>query len=230
MEPAIPWYKSQIIQQQVVAFIVAAFGLFHFATDLDVSATVTAIFAGIAALIPVVTILTRLFKPSPNLTVTASNKEAELKASGDIKTVQLKQGGFVRVALLMFMWLFALGVTAVLLPGCAGTSAAFKAASSLSDTAYVVAEEYSAVLKEAADLAQSPTIDPTVKAAMKAADAAVKPWIVGDAATGKPSLRELAATYSSVHDAKSQADLQLALDNAVRELAKLIAAVKSARG
>ncbi len=229
MEPAIPWYQSKIIQQQVVAFLVAAFGLFKISTDLDVSATVTAIFAGVAALIPVWTILTRLFRPSPNLTATAANKEASLKASGDLPTVSLKQGGFVRASLIVFLGMFSMGVVAVSLPGCVGTQAAFHAASSVSDTAYVVEEEYSALVKEAADLAQSPTIDPQAKAAMKAADAAVKPWILGDEATGKPGLRKLAATYAAVKDAKTQADLQAAIDGAVIELTKLINAVKSAR-
>jgi len=81
----IPWYRSQIIQQQLVALIAAVIGLLGIATDIDIAATVAAVFAAIAVLVPVVTIFTRIFKPSPNLTLAAELKEKELIAKGKIK-------------------------------------------------------------------------------------------------------------------------------------------------
>lgn len=229
MEPAIPWYRSAIIRQQIVAFILAAFALVKYKTNIDVDATVGAILAGFAAIIPVYTIATRLFKPTPALTQTAADKHADMVAENKVPpVVASKQAGFFRLSIAVFCSLFAVGVLS-LLPGCAGTAAAYKAASSLPDTAYVVEEHYSAVLKEAADLAASPTIDPAVKQAMKDANARVAPIIVGDSAAGRPGLRELVQKYQAVHNAKSAEELQAALDSAVLELAKLINAVKSAR-
>jgi hypothetical protein len=81
----IPWYRSQIILQQVVALIAAVIGLLGITTDIDITTTVTAVFAAITALVPVATILTRVFKPSPNLTLAAELKEKELIAKGKIK-------------------------------------------------------------------------------------------------------------------------------------------------
>lgn len=78
----IPWYKSAIIRQQVVQIIVAVLTLVGVTTTIDWDFVVSVIFAVIALLVPAWTIVTRLTKPAPNLTVKAANKEAELKAEG----------------------------------------------------------------------------------------------------------------------------------------------------
>ena len=84
MEDTIPWYSSSIVRQQIVMIIVGAIGLFGVTTDLDVDATVGAVLAGVAAIIPVWTLLSRLFQPTPPITETAVKKEAEMKAEGKL--------------------------------------------------------------------------------------------------------------------------------------------------
>ena len=122
MDGNIPWYQSAIIRQQVVLLIVSTLGLLGVTTEIDWDATVTVIFAAVAALIPIYTIVTRLFKPSPNLTATASAKEKELVARGVIK----KEGGFASPALLVMLAISALSIG--LLAGCpAGTNPMAKA-------------------------------------------------------------------------------------------------------
>lgn len=78
MEPTIPWYQSAIVRQQIVMVIVGVLGLFNIVTELDIDATVAAVMAGIAAIVPVVTILTRLFKPTPPITESAAAKTAAI--------------------------------------------------------------------------------------------------------------------------------------------------------
>lgn len=212
----LPWYKSAIIRQQVVQLIVAGLALVGVTTDLDWSATVEALFGGVAAVVAIWTIVTRLFKPAPAITETAAKKEQAMK-----------QGGFARPDILVPLAL--LGILATVL-GCAGTTAAYKSAQSLPDTAYVVTEHYAAVLKEAADLAALPGTPANVKDALKKADNAVRPFVIGDTATGQPGLRALADRYQAVKDAQTEADLQRAIDAAVRELSNFIKAVKAARG
>lgn len=122
--------------------------------------------------------------------------------------------------------LIAVGLTGM--SSCAGTKAAYKEAEGLEEQAFVTTEHYAALVKEAADLAESPSTAPEAKAALQAADLAAKPFIVGDAATGQPGLRELAAAYESAKNAETQADLQAALLGATRALAGFVRAVKAA--
>lgn len=229
----VPWYQSAIVRQQIAQLILAGTALFGVNLGgLDVDATLVSIFGGIGAAIAVWTLITRIFKPAPNLSATAAKKEVELVARGTIPpspTGPSRQAGFLRVGASVL--LFGVGLVAALaaggLSGCAGTQAAYKASNNVGDTALVVAEHYSAVLKEAADLAQSPATPAEVKEALKAADLVVKPLIVGDAT--RPGLRELAARYNAVRNAQTEAELQAAVNDAVRELARLINAVKAAR-
>lgn len=88
MNDGLPWYRSAVIRQQIVQIIIAGLALAGVTTDIDWSATVEAIFSGIAAVVAVWTILTRLFKPSPNLTKTAAAKEQELVAKGAFKEIR----------------------------------------------------------------------------------------------------------------------------------------------
>jgi hypothetical protein len=159
MEP-LPWYKSAIIRQQIVAFVLAAFGLFKFKSDLDIDATVGAILAGVAAIIPVWTILTRLFKPSPNMTVTAANKEAQLKADGKMvepvadRTPQA-QSGFARVGLLLMLGVISGGVVVVgSMTGCAvNPNKTAQTAEQQGDAVYgevtILTEQGAAILQDA---------------------------------------------------------------------------------
>lgn len=230
-----PWYQSAIVRQQITQLVVALTALFGVNLGgLDVDATLVSIFAGIAALIAVYTTVTRIFKPAPNLSQTAAKKEVEMVADGKIPpspTGPGSQRGFVRGGALFVLAGVAIvcGLVAGSMTGCAGTRDAYRASESVSDTAYIVAEHYSAVVKEAANIAQNPATPPEVKAALKAADAAARPLIVGNSATGAPGVRQLAERYSAVKSAATEAELQRAVDAAVLELAKLINAVKAAR-
>lgn len=226
MEPKLPWYQSAIVRQQIVQIVVAATALFGVNLgDFDVDATLVSIFAGIAGVVGVWTLLTRLFKPAPPMTDTAAAKAID-------RQVKLRQGGFFRASLLVCLALASCAAL-VVLPGCASTKAAYEAAretdNAVADTAYVVTEHYAAVVREAADLAALPTTSESVKDALKAADRAVKPLIVGNPDTGAPGVRQLAARYTAVKSAANQAELQAAINAAVLELAKLINAVKTAR-
>lgn len=109
----IPWYQSAIIRQQVVMLVVGLLGLLNIATDIDIDATVTAVFAGIAALVPMWTIITRLFKPTPPITTTAVlMTEARESAQAS------KEGGFIRAGMLgLILAVSAIPVLATL-PGC----------------------------------------------------------------------------------------------------------------
>lgn len=226
MDPTMPWYKSAIIRQQIVQLILVVLGLFGIVTDVDWSVTVEAIFTGIAGVVAVWTIITRLFKPAPNMTSVAAEKEQKMILKGTHPT----QGGFVRLS---FVWLLAaiasLFVLPGLLSGCTGTKAAYKAADSLADTAYVITEHYAAVLHEAAELREHTGTPAAAVKAMQEADRIVKPLILGDPTTGRAGLRELAQTYTAVRTAETEAELQDAINRAVRELSKLINAVKTAR-
>lgn len=243
----IPWYQSAIVRQQIVQFSAALIGLLGWSqfADFNIDQTVGLILGGIGAVTAVWTVVTRVLKPAPNLSQTAANKEVELKAAGKFvepppaaaPPAQSAQTGFARVPMLASLFaataLFAGVLTMGALTGCTGTQAAYKTAAhseaALADTAYVVAEHYAALVHEAANLAALPTTDRAVVDAMKAADAAVKPWILGDPAAGKPGLRDLAQRYQDVKSAATAADLQRAIDGAVLELAKMINAVKAAR-
>lgn len=228
MDPKIPWYQSAILRQQIVQVVAAVVALLGINTGtIDLDATTASIFAGIAAVVGVWTFVTRLVKPAPNLTAVADNKQAALEAAGKLP----KQGGFFRVGALLLV--LAIGsvaaVSVATLPGCAGTSAAYKSAQSLPDTAYVVTEHYAAVVHEAADLAALPGTPDAVKAEMKRLDAIAKPLVLGNPATGAPGLGDLAQRYADVKNAQTEAELQSAINRAVEALAQLVNAVKTAR-
>lgn len=112
--PAImPWYKSDIIRQQVVLFLTGIGGLLKIA-GVDWGALVTAIFAAIAVLVPVWTILTRLFKPTSPLTARAAAKMPVTPNPSPVAPPPPVQGGYGRVGFLVLL--------AVLSVGCAGLS------------------------------------------------------------------------------------------------------------
>jgi len=77
-----PWWKSSIIQQQVVMVIVAIAGIAGVTLDVDVNQAVAVIFSLVPLALSIWTILTRLFKATPPITERAAAKEAELIATG----------------------------------------------------------------------------------------------------------------------------------------------------
>lgn len=84
MDGHLPWYKSAVLQSQIVAFILAGLSFFNITLDFDLNETVAAVFAGVGALAAVYAFVKRMFAPNPNLTVTADKKEAELVQEGKI--------------------------------------------------------------------------------------------------------------------------------------------------
>jgi len=124
MEPSIPWYQSAIIRQQITQVIVALTALIGVNLGgLDVDATLVSIFSGIAGVIAVWTTITRIFKPAPNLSVTAAKKEVQLVAQGDIRpspTGPAIQRGFARLPMLVLSLLLGVGsvVAVTALQGC----------------------------------------------------------------------------------------------------------------
>jgi hypothetical protein len=122
-------------------------------------------------------------------------------------------------------------VTMLLLMACAGTQHAYQAAKTLPDTAYVVAEHYSAVVHEAADLKETGNVPAGLVQSMQQADAKVKPLIIGDpsASPPTPGLKQLADSVKATQDATTQEQLQQALDHAVLALSDFMKAVSAAR-
>jgi hypothetical protein len=124
--------------------------------------------------------------------------------------------------------LFLVVAAAALAVGCANTKAAYQEAQSLDEYAYVVTEHYSALVKQAADIASRPGTPPAAIDALKKADKAVHDIVIGTPTT--PGLRQLAATYTNVKNAETQEALQSAVNDAVLQLANLLRAIKSAGG
>lgn len=255
----LPWYRSAIVRQQIVAFIVAVLGFAKVKYSIDLDATVATVLAGVGALIPLLTIITRIFKPAPFMSYAAAFKERELVMAGKIpapRTYQpldkfvvgsgpltrdhqnvgsAKQRGRAEVGLLMSISIccaLALAYSGIF--GCVGTQGAYKAAplhgEALADTAYVIAEHYSAVVKQAADLAESHQVSPTIIVGMQVADRRVKRLILGDPANATIGLRQLEQLYTATHDPKTEAQLQQAVNDAAVALADFINAVKTAGG
>lgn len=137
------------------------------------------------------------------------------------------QGGFTRLSVsiaLALMLVIGLGVAA-----CGGTMGAYKearndgtAAEIVGDTAYVIAEHYGSLVREAGNLRQSGALTGKNLELVQDAEIAARPYF--------QSLRTLSAAFAALPNAKTQAELQAATDNAVTELAKLTRIFNQARG
>lgn len=143
----------------------------------------------------------------------------EAKADAKAQEIINKNSGFARLSMLLAL----LALTASsLLVGCTGTRAAYKEAKGVDEQAYVAVEQYSALVKEAANLAQLSTTSPEAVAAMKAADNAARPVV--------SKVRQLRDKYLAIKDANNEAQLQAAVNDAVLLIADMVRAVKKARG
>jgi len=236
MEQTLPFWRSAILRHQLVQIILAVSALVGIKSDaINWDDTIGAVFAGIGAAVAIWTFITRLIKPAPNLTLMAIDKEIALREKGKIPpepirtmaTFRNQQGRMSIAGIVVVLAAAACGL--FMLGGCTSTIAAYRTARTLPDTAYVVAEHYAALVKQAADIAEHPATPEAVKASLKAADRAVKPIVLGDDETSRPSLRALADKYQEVRNAQNEAELQNAINAAVRELSNFINAVKAAR-
>lgn len=133
-----------------------------------------------------------------------------------------KEGGFARPGMLGFLCVLALATAA----GCAGTREAYKAAANSADpaaeTAYVMAEQYSASLDQASVLATNPATPRSAVQAIKTAELAATPLVL--------SLHGLRDSYLAVKSAENAAALQTAVNDAVLKVGALLRAIKTARG
>lgn len=171
MEPTVPWYQSAIIRQQIAAFILAAVGLFHVELGFDVNETLAAIFAGIGAAIPIWTIITRIFKPAPNLSVTAANKEAELKAKGVMPEPKAsKSGGFAKLPMLIAI------LAGALVLGCAATQA-LKVAETPEQRAGALIGDFEVIQIAAKYVGSDQTVPADIRAKVLDAVIAAKPAV-----------------------------------------------------
>lgn len=210
----IPWYQSSILRQQIVQMIVAVLTLFGVATgDFDLNATTGAIFGGVAGVTALWTFITRLYKAHRPITEDAAIKTQAM----------IRQGGFARPLALVMLAICALTPLA-LLPGCAGsgTRAAYSQAQNVGEQAYVLAEQYAALVEQAAILKAKPTTPTSVITRMQQADQVAKPLVL--------RLKTLRDAYAATKNATTEAELQLAVNNAVLAVAELVRAVQSARG
>lgn len=106
--------------------------------------------------------------------------------------------------------------------GCTGTKAAYQAADTLEERAFLAGEHYSAVLKQAADLKDLGVLKGQALAKAQEIEASATPVVL--------SLGQLVGHYKAARDAESEVALQKALDEAVRLLADLVRTVKGAAG
>jgi hypothetical protein len=107
------------------------------------------------------------------------------------------------------------------LAGCAGTRAAYDAASTPQQKAYVIAEHYSALVKQAADLKDAGTLTGVALEKVQAADRAAKPLVV--------ELTKATEAYQGARNAQNEAELQAALNKAVIAVNSLINALRGVR-
>lgn len=115
--------------------------------------------------------------------------------------------------------------------GCAGTRTAYDAASTPQQKAYVLAEHYSALVKQAADLKDSGALTGDALAKVQAADRRAKPFVIGDPAADPPQagIRQLADAFEQVSSAENHIALEAAITHATLSINDFITNLKEAR-
>lgn len=219
----IKWYESTTLRALLLAFVSQVIVWTGAAETLPTGAATLVVDAVLQVVAIVATgyaAWARANRANPPITDTAMRKTEE-RQSGEVKEAQQSQGGFARP--LMLAVLLAASVPVFVgLHGCASTQSAYKEADSFTEQVFVVLSHWESLQDEAIRILEAPTgVDPAIAQAIRAADAA-----------GTPVMAELAAaeaTWSAVRDAKTEAELQIALDNAVKRLAELLRANKRGR-
>lgn len=116
----------------------------------------------------------------------------------------------------------ALCVGLLQVAGCAGTKAAYNAAETLEERAFVVTEHYAAVVKQAADLKDAGVLKGQALNKAREIEQVAQPVVL--------SLGGLVAKYNAAKSAETEVALQKALDEAVLAIADLVRVVKAAAG
>lgn len=120
-----------------------------------------------------------------------------------------------------FAGLIAL-LSLALLSGCASTTAAYKAADGLEETAFVMNQHYLALVREANNLAESGALS---GGNLQSTQGLVR--------TSRPLLAELSRTaqaYEAVQSAETQQELTDAIAAAAVQLSNLVNAIRAAGG
>ena len=234
----VPVLDSQVIRGLIVAGVgVVGVICSFFGVDeaLFSSEKVSKLADGVATLATLIGVLwaswARVTKPTPPLTKAAEDATKVAIAQQD------KQGGFLRLGLAKLLCALALAVVlGGALAGCTGTKAAFQAAQTrpetvLPDTAYVLAEQYRALVKEAADLRDGGRLPASIVEKLQQGANALKPAVLGDpqAVPPKAGLRQLALNFQAVRNAQTEAELQRAVDDAVLAIASFVRTLEDAR-
>lgn len=114
----------------------------------------------------------------------------------------------------------ALVVGSLATVGCSSTKAAYDAADTLEERAYVATEQYAAVVKQAADLKDKGVLTGSALAKVRELESVASPVVL--------RLGPLVANFKAAQTAETEVALQKALDDAVLALADLVRVVKAA--
>ena len=112
----------------------------------------------------------------------------------------------------------ALILAVLMLSGCAGTRAAYKAADGLSETAYVVGEHYYALVRETNDLDDKGQLSSRELRNIQNIARETRPTIV--------SMLNAASAYDGVKSAQNETELSAALATAALAVSRLVDAIK----
>lgn len=116
----------------------------------------------------------------------------------------------------------ALAFIATAATGCAGTKAAYDAADTLEERAFVATEHYTAVVEQAAALKNQGVLKGQALAQVRELELVARPIVL--------SLGDLVKQYNAARDAETEVELQRALDDVVQVIGQLVRAVRGAAG
>jgi hypothetical protein len=167
----------------------------------------------------------RATRPTPPITQKAIDatvkREEQMAAAGTsspgVMPTSSGDGGSVKplsVLLLLAVPLFAM-------LGCQGTLNAYRAAEDLEDTAYVLSEQWDALVVEGTRLRDSGTLNGSELANAQRVELRVRPVVL--------KLGEAARAWESVKSADNEKALELAIADAIPALRELIDALKVGR-
>lgn len=207
---AIPWYKSPVYIGVVVNLLAGLVNFLNLQETIPIEFIndfVAMLFTAAGVIAAGIAEWKRRKSDIQPLTLTQSSANRQ---SGIIR-------GLMLAAMVSFMAPIVLTVSA-----CSGVQAAYRAAESPDEYAFVLAEHYASLVKQAADLKGRPTTPREAVEKMQQAELMARPFV--------EKLRPLRDAYVAGSTAESEAELQAAINEAVTAIADLIRAVQSASG
>jgi len=121
-----------------------------------------------------------------------------------------------------FIGVIALILGALVLSGCSGTRAAYKAADGLAETSYVVGEHYFAEVRGINRLDDEGKLSPANLRSLQRIALETRPLVV--------SLIDAGSAYRAVRSAENEATLAAALSEAAVAISRLVDAIKAVGG